>query len=332
MIVKPSTVDAYQLLHEGVVAFSEVERNGICIDTNYLNKAINETTQKIKDDTKKLYADEVFKQWKKQYGQNTNLDSTDQLGTVLFKVMGHKCPSLTKTGKPKTDIATLERLKVPFVKDYLALKKIKKAKSTYLMGIQRETVDGYLHPVFNLHLVSTYRGSSDSPNFQNMPIRNFEMGKLIRQCFIPRASNRCIVETDYSGIEVHGAAWYHKDPTMLNYIHDKTKDMHRDMAQQCYKLPAKEMIALSGDKDDAKRIKNIRFCGKNQFVFPEFYGDWWFSCAPCLWNMIDQMGLHTRDGRSLKKHLKLKGIRKLGVLDMEVRPAPGTFLHHIKEV
>jgi DNA polymerase I-like protein with 3'-5' exonuclease and polymerase domains len=186
-----------------------------------------------------------------------------------------------------------------------------------------------------MHIADTYRSTSDSPNFQNIPVRLPWMAELIRQCFIPRAPNRHIVESDYGGIEVHGASWYHKDPTMLDYLNDKTKDMHRDMAQQCYALSKKEMIAK--DKKDAKRIKDIRFCGKNMFVFPEFYGDWWASCAPSLWSAIDQSKLHTRDGMSIKKYLKSKGIKELGIIEYDSRgklkiPNSDTFLYHIKMV
>ena len=157
------------------------------------------------------------------------------------------------------------------------------------------------------------------------------MAKLIRTCFIPR-EDRHIIEVDFSCAEIHGAAWYHKDPVMQTYLNDKTKDMHRDLAQQCYMLSDKEMSPIEGDKTDAKRIKNIRYCGKNKFVFPQFYGDWFMNCAPSLWAAIDQMKLQTRDGLSLKEHLKKKGITQLGVIDPKSRPSPGTFVNHIKEV
>lgn len=326
----PITDKAYKLLHEGVKALSQVEHNGIKIDMGYLKGAFKEADYQIKELNEKLKTDKIYRVWKKRYADRTNIDSTQQLGEILFNILKYDCPSRTETGKPKTDESALETLDIDFVKQYLQVKKLKKAKGTYLQGIMREVTNGFLHPSFNLHLAQTYRSSSDSPNFQNMPIRLYETSKLIRQCFIPRASNRQIIEVDYSGIEVHAAAWYHKDPVMLDYIHNKTKDMHRDMAQQCYALPDKEMTPIN-DKD-TKRIKNIRYCGKNKFVFPQFYGDWYFSCAPYLWNAIDQMNLTMRNGKSIKEWLKHKGITRLGSLDYNVKPEPGTYLYHIKEV
>lgn len=159
-----------------------------------------------------------------------------------------------------------------------------------------ETVNGYIHPSFNLHTVKTFRSSSDRPNFQNMPIRDKEMGKIIRQAFIPR-KDYLFGGFDYVGIEVRIAACYHKDPTMLKYIEDPTKDMHRDMAMQCYML----------EENDVS--KDARYCAKNKFVFPQFYGSWYEPCAYSLWNAISEMNLATLSGIPLQEHLRNNGIK-----------------------
>ncbi|NIS13857.1 MAG: hypothetical protein GWN12_18860, partial [Thermoplasmata archaeon] len=86
----------------------------------------------------------------------------------------------------------------------------------------------------------TFRSSSDSFNFQNIPIRDLELARLIRQAIIARSGHR-LVEIDYSGVEVHVAACYHQDPTMLEYLEDKSKDLHRDMAMEIFKLPLEEL-------------------------------------------------------------------------------------------
>lgn len=332
--MRPLSTDAYKLMHEGILALSQVEENGMRVDTEYLAQKMKDTKEAIQQMEHDIKQDEVFKVWKKRFKNKTKLDSGDQLGKVLFETMGYTPKEFTSGGekgtpKPKTDIAALEQLNIPFVKKYLAIKKLKKARNTYLKGIQRETVDGIIHPVFNLHIARTWRSSSDNPNFQNFPIRDPNMGELIRRCFIPRDGNH-IIEIDYSGIEVHSAQWYHHDPVMLSYLCDKTKDMHRDVSQQCYKLPDSEMSPQ--DKEDAKRIKKIRFWGKNGFVFPQFYGDWYMSCASYMWNAITREKLVTRDGTSLKKWLRKKGITRLGQVNSKIPPMPGTFIAHIKEV
>lgn len=336
--MQPITNKAYKLLHNGCIALSQVEANGIRIDVDYLNRTIAETTAKVKNLLDKLKTDKIYKMWKKIYGQDANIGSREQLGNILFNHMGYESVALTDTGRHKTDKNALDILDVPFVRNFLEIERLKKANSTYLKGVLKEVVDGYLHPVFNLHLVQTFRSSSDSPNFQNIPIRNPDTAKLIRPAFISR-DNHQLVEIDYSGLEVHTAAWYHKDPVMLKYLFNKKedeygnplKDMHRDMARQCFMLPREELY-WKEDKKDAKRIKDIRYCGKNMFVFPEFYGDYYIDCATALWNAIGTMKLTTRNGVSIYDHLVGKGVFKLGLCNPDKKPCKGTFEKHIQNV
>lgn len=141
--------------------------------------------------------------------------------------------------------------------------------------------------------------SGDHPNFQNMPIRDKDAGRIIRSAIIPR-KGQTIIGADYSGIEVRAASWYHKDPVMLSYIQDPSKDMHRDMASQIYMLTLEETS------------KEARFAAKNGFVFPEFYGDYWRNCAKTLWDFIASLNLKVKGTDiPLKTHLKSKGIKNL---------------------
>lgn len=327
----PYSQDAYRLLHEGAIALAEVEANGIRIDMEYLNRTIRTTTKKIKHLEGGLQDSDVMKTWKKTFRGKTNVDSTDQLGKILFDVLKLPGADYTENNKYKTDEKTLTGVDHPFVKDFLNVKKLKKTLSTYLLGIHREVQDGYLHPFFNLHTTLTYRSSSDSPNFQNIPIRQPEMAKLIRRAFIARKGHR-LVEKDFGGIEVGIAACYHKDPNMISYIEDKSKDMHRDMAMECFMLPLDELTPNKDDKEDVKRAKMIRYCGKNMFVFPQFYGSWYIDCARDLWNAIITHNLRKRDGTSLRQHLKENGITELGDLDPREKPRKGTFERHIRKV
>jgi len=329
-LILPYTQEAYQLFHEGAIALAEVEHNGIRIDTEYLDNAIATQTARIERLKNRLQKSEVTEIWKNYYKGRTNLNSNDQLGYVLFEIMKYECPELTATGRFKTDEDNLSLVDHPFVKDYLKIKKLEKSLATNLIGIRREVVDGFMHPFFNLHTTVTFRSSSDSPNFQNIPVRNESVKKLVRQAIIARPGRR-IVELDYSGIEVAIAACYHKDPTMMSYLKDKSKDMHRDMAMQSYMMPIEEMTNPISQEDNA-RIKKIRYCGKNMFVFPQFYGDWFLKCAKNLWNAMIQLELKKRDGTPFKEHLYENGITELGEFDPRDKPKKGTFIHHLQEV
>ncbi len=315
----PTTREAYQLLHDGAVALSRVEHNGIRVDVGYLTTTIKKTEQDIANLKKELNSDKVLKVWNRRFGTKTNIGSREQLGKVIFEDLGYPCENKTPTGRPKTDIEALETVDLPFVKRYVRLEKLKKAKGTYLEGILRETVDGFLHPSFNLNTVRTFRSSSSDPNFQNIPIRDPEIGRLIRTAFIPRR-NHVLVEIDLKGNEVGTAACYNKDKKLIEYIKDKTKDMHRDMAMECYRLKEKQV---------SKAARNV---AKACFVFAQFYGDYYVHSARGLWDAIGREGLQTTDGVSLREHLASKGITELGACDPDQRPVKGTFEHHIKEV
>ena len=316
----PVTDQAYKLFHQGQIALAQVEANGMKIDVDYLKTMIAKTKRKINHLTNNLKKDKIYKVWKKQYGTKFNLDSGMQLGKILFDTMNYTCKFRTKTGIPVTDEAALSQLEIPFITDLISLGKLKKARGTYLKGILRETTeDGFLHPFFGLNLARTMRGQSDHPNFQNIPIRNPETAELIRSAFITRKNHR-IIEADYSGAEISAATCYHKDPNMISYIKDPTKDLHRDMAAQIYMLRTKEVS------------KEVRYCGKNKFIFPQFYGDWYLSCAKSLWVAIEEMNLCAGDGLNLYDHLLYKGIKKLGACNPKERPKKHTFELHLKEI
>jgi DNA polymerase-1 len=305
-------------MHEGALALSEIESNGIRVDVDYLSRMDAEVDALIIQQREVVEAYDEWKTWKRRYRTSANLNSSKQLADVLFEVLGYTATATTPNGNPKTDESSLGMLEIPFVQDYLEYKKLCKLKGTYIRGLFREVDDGYIHPSFNLHLVVTYRSSSDAPNFQNFPTRNPKIAKLIRSAFIPR-KNHVLVEIDYSAIEVRVAACYHRDPTMIKYIVEGY-DMHLDMAAECYIL------------DKANVAKRVRHAGKNSFVFPEFYGDVYFSVSKGLWNAIKRDKLTTNDGVPLFKHLKAQGISELGECDPKQRPMPGTFEHHIQKV
>lgn len=316
----PYTPESYQLLHDGAVVLSEIEANGMRVDLDYMDRATKKAERKIRHLQAKMSDSDVVKEWRKRYGAKTNFESGEQLGVVLFDVMGYKPPDeRTDSGRYKTDIEALSSVGVPFVDDLLQVRKLQKAVGTYLKGILNEVVDGYVHPFFNLHLVRTYRGSSDSPNWQNIPVRDPEIRDLVRTALVPRPG-RSIVEIDFSGIEVRIACCSHKDPRMVEYLNDPTKDMHRDMAMECYLLTQAEVVKVA------------RAAAKSYFVFAQFYGDWFIDCARRLWEAIPKDKLVTASGTPMLDHLKSKGVTHLGALDPKMEPTRGSFEGHIKQV
>lgn len=322
-MLKPVTKEAYQLLMEGQICFSRIEAAGLRIDVPYLDSAIHEIRGQIIDMQNALKTSKEYKVWAKVYGDRMKLGSKVQLGTVMFKHMGHKRNphAVSKSNKDKynNDEHAFEHLNCPFVKNYFGIAKLEKALSTYLLGIKREVVDGYVHPFQHLFRAMSYRSSSSDPNFHNMPVRNKSVSKIIRSSVIPR-SGHIFLEPDYGAQEVRVSACYHKDPRLIDYILGGG-DMHLDRALELYCLTKEEI-------DDGMS----RYCAKNKFVFPQFYGSTHVNCAPDLWEAISLMKLKTKDGVSLFNHLKKKGIKKLGTCDYEQEPQKGTFELHVKKI
>lgn len=317
--IEANRKEGYQLLHHGAIELARVEANGIRIDVDRLQHTKHDLNRRIRDLRTELEKDDVWKRWRKRFGYKANITSRDQLATILHGELGFEVQERTESGKPSTDEEALQKIDHPFVAPLVRMLKYEKALGTFLKGIEKEVVGDRLHPMFNLHIARTYRSSSDSPNFQNFPVRDKEVSQIIRSHFIP-SKGSVLVENDFKGIEVSVAACYHEDPNFISYITTPGKDMHRDMAAQLYCLKPSQVS------------KEARYGAKNKFVFPQFYGDFYVSCARALWEWIEKGELKGPDGASLFKHLKHHGICERGACDAEQEPFEGTFEHHVKEV
>lgn len=309
----------YELLHHGAIELARVEHNGIFINVDLLESTRRELESKMRKLEKALREDDVWKIWRKRYGSAASLTSRDQLSYVLYQALSFQVTTTTDAGKPATDEEALQKIDHPFVSQLVRYLKYEKALGTFLKGIEREVAFDRLHPFFNLHTARTYRSSSDSPNFQNQPVRDKEISEIIRRHFGP--SPGCVlIENDFKGIEVALSASYHKDQNFISYITTPGKDMHRDMAAQIYCIDPKDVS------------KDARYGAKNKFVFPQFYGDWYLTCAKSLWDWAIKGKILGPGGVPILEHMAHLGIHELGDCDPDSEPCPGTFECHIKEV
>lgn len=313
-MIKPSTQAAYELFHSGLLTLAEMERNGLRIDTDYLDRKIEETKVQVRELEESLKKDKVYRKWARKFGDKTNLGSRDQLKQLLYTDMGYAPKGFTATGKVRADKDALDGIDLPFVRDYLTFEKVKKMLATNLIGIKREVCDGFLHPFFNLNTTTTGRSSSSMPNSQNLPIRDKLVGPTVRGMFIPR-DGHAMVEIDYGSLEFRGAASFWKDPAMIAYSNDPTLDVHRDCAARVFQC------------DKGQVTKDARYLAKNRFVFPLLYGSYYRNCAKNLWAGVEAMGLKLVDGTPMKDHLKSKGVKKLFAGELKENPVKNTFLY-----
>jgi DNA polymerase I-like protein with 3'-5' exonuclease and polymerase domains len=335
------TKEGYDLLHQASIAFAEMECNGIRIDREHFVKMEKILKQKIEDAKEELYKTKEWKAWRKTYGKTANLASKPQLGHVLFDVLKLKgSGKKTHTGRYTADEETLEGMNLPFCHEYLKMTKHEKALSTYVHGTMRELAyhkgkdEWRLHPFFDLYKVKSYRSSSSGPNFQNQPVRNPETAEMIRKGYLAD-KGFVFAEIDYSGIEVSMAACHHKDPTMIKYLTDPTKDMHGDMGEQLFCLKKGDM-----SPKDFKKV--IRYGAKNKFIFAQFYGDFYKQCCVHLWDWAMKNGDVAVGKTTLKKHLEKLFPNGRGECSMPkrvegeenafVEPEEGTYEKHVQEV
>lgn len=321
IIPQANTKEAIDLFFRATLALAEIERRGIRIDMQHCQRQADRADCQLRAFDKQMMAEKEGKEWKRTYGEKMSWKSNPQCKEILFKRFGYTLPSEPdeETEELSGDKNTLGKIDNDFIRIYLQWRKVDKVRNTYLAQLMRETDEnGFLHPFFNLDTVSSQRSSSSHPNFQNMPVRDPKQGEVVRRALLPRPGLQ-MKEDDYSGLEVRIAACYHQDPVMLDYLLTPGKDMHRDSAMDSYLLPESEVTDV------------IRYCAKNKWVFPQFYGSAWWNCAKALWQAIDEMSLTTKSGIPLKEWLADKGIYELGPCYQGAEPGPGTFGKHIQK-
>ena len=210
-----------------VPVLADMERNGICLDTNALQETSKVFTERMRKYEEKIY---------EEAAEKFNISSPKQVGDILFgKMHIMEKPKKTKTGQYVTSEEVLQsiRAKNPIVENILNYRGMKKLLSTYVDNlptlINKRT--GHIHTSFNQALTATGRLSSSDPNLQNIPVRTDD-GKEIRKCFIPEPG--CLFfSADYSQIELRIMAHLSGDENMIEAFREGF-DIHRATAAKIW--------------------------------------------------------------------------------------------------
>lgn len=317
-------LDAYGLLQAGAEALAVIERNGIGVDVPYCQSKVVWLDGKIDQAKRRLERTELTTAWRRRFGDKADYGSPGQLRAVLYADLGVKPFKRTAGGDVGIDEESLRQVDLPGIDNLLTARRYKKARDV-LSGFLRYQVNGRMHPSFPLHTVATYRSSSVSPNCQNVPKRNKEIMDICRRAIVPLPGH-VILEIDGKGMEISISACHHKDPQMIAYLNDPSSDMHADMAQQIFKLPNYNR------RPDG--FGTLRQAAKNGFVFPEFYGDYFETCAnnmACSWLKMPRTGLWRPEqgvefaGQPIGRHLLDSGFESLPDFTDHVRAVEGDF-------
>jgi len=168
-------------------------------------------------------------------GREFNLNSTKQVGDILFNQLKLPVVKKTKTGF-STDMEVLgvlaEEHELPArLLEYRGLEKI---RSTYVEALPNlvNPGTGRLHTSFHQTVAETGRLSSSEPNLQNIPIRT-ELGRQVRRAFVPRAAGRSILSADYSQIELRVLAHLSGDEALISAFQDDA-DIHSRTAARIF--------------------------------------------------------------------------------------------------
>ena len=169
-------------------------------------------------------------------GETFNINSTQQLGGILFDKLGLPTRKKTKSGY-STNVEVLESLadKHPIIPLILEYRKLTKLNSTYVVGLKKAVgPDGRIHSVFKQTEARTGRISSTEPNMQNIPVRT-ELGREMRKFFV--AADGCVlVDADYSQIELRILAHIADDKNMIEAF-QKGEDIHSMTASKVFHVP-----------------------------------------------------------------------------------------------
>lgn len=232
-----------------VTVLADMERNGVSIDTEYLNELATEIQGNLDVIEAKIYA---------IAGETFNVNSPKQVGDVLFEKMQLPAKGMTKTKTGySTSAKVLELLAVdyPIAQLLLQQRHYSKIKSTYIDALPEliSKKDNRIHTSYNQTVTTTGRLSSSNPNLQNIPIRT-EIGNRIRAAFVPQDKEHfAILSADYSQIELRLLAHFSKDSALTEaFLHDI--DVHTATASKVFDVPLEDVT-----KEMRRKAKAVNF-------------------------------------------------------------------------
>ena len=223
---------------------ASMQYEGIYIDKQELLDFGKELQEKIDILTQEIY---------ELTGEEFNINSTKQLGEILFEKLKLTAKKKTKTGY-STDVDVLEKIKYehPVIEKILEYRQLQKLNSTYVEGlIPYIDETGRIHSKFHQTVTTTGRISSTDPNLQNIPTR-MELGRKLRKVFKPE-QGRIFVDADYSQIELRVLAHISEDKNMIEAFCNN-EDIHAQAASKVFNIPLEEVT-----KEERTKAKAVNF-------------------------------------------------------------------------
>ena len=251
----------YKIDMPTVEVLSNMQWNGMYVDEEELTKFGEELSSKIEELTKIIH---------EMAGEDFNINSTKQLGEILFEKMKLPVIKKNKSGY-STDVDVLEKLRRedPIIQKILDYRQLMKLNSTYIEGLKPyiNPKTKRIHSFFHQTITATGRISSTEPNLQNIPTR-FELGKRVRKIFKPAEEN-VYLDADYSQIELRVLAHISNDENMIQAFNNG-EDIHKQAASKVFKTPIDQVT--KAQRSDAKAVNFGIVYGISDFGLGEQLG------------------------------------------------------------
>ncbi|MGP1450142.1 MAG: DNA polymerase I [Wolinella sp.] len=209
-----------------IYTLADMEEHGIALNIEFFKELGKSVESRLSE-----LSGEIFL----HAGSEFNINSTQQLGVVLFEHLGLPSGKKTKRGY-STDERVLSELEgthaiIPPLLEYRELFKL---KSTYIEPLtilalkdeNRRVYTSFLHTG-----TSTGRLSSRNPNLQNIPVKT-EAGRQIRQGFVASEGN-LLLSLDYSQIELRLLAHFSQDLALCEAFKSGA-DIHLETARRIF--------------------------------------------------------------------------------------------------
>lgn len=222
-----------------------MENSGFSVDINVLKELQAKFTDELNAITEEIYA--------VAGNRDFNINSTKQLGELLYDKLGLMHGKKSKSGGFSTNIDALNAIKDahPIVPLILKYREVSKLLSTYINGVLPLLKGNKLHSILNQTVTATGRLSSTEPNLQNIPIRK-AIGREIRKMFVASEGN-VLISADYSQIELRLLAHLSGDGELIEAF-VRGDDVHASTASKVFGVDI-DMVT----PDMRRRAKAVNF-------------------------------------------------------------------------
>ena len=227
-----------------------MELTGIAVDAGELSRAETDFA---------VIEAELQQQIEALAGRSFNVNSSKQLGTVLFEDLQLPIVSHTKTGW-STAVEALERIEhahpiVPLVIRWRLLRRLRDSWIIALRGCI--ATDGRVHSRFHPARSFSGRLVNTNPDLARVPGRTPEMQR-IRRAFVA-GPGKLLLSVDYNQLGLHVLAHLTKDPALVEPLR-QCDDLHTLTAAAVLERPREQIT--TDDRQIGKVVNFATFAGQ----------------------------------------------------------------------